>query len=329
MCKNTKDKSVHCKPVEKLPIGNKSILGDIDCFAFGFPCNDYSQVGEQKGLNGTFGPLYSYGVKTLKAYQPKFFIAENVSGLKSANEGKAFIKILKELEECGYELTPHLYKFEEYGIPQSRHRIIIVGIRNDLASKGVKYKVPKPTTPEKFKTCYEAITNPPIPKDAPNHEFTRHSAKVVEMLKHIPAGKNAWHPKIPEHLQLKVKGAKLNSIYKRLDPERPAYTVTGSGGGGTHMYHWEEPRALTNRERARLQTFPDDFIFCGNKESVRKQIGMAVPPEGAKIVFKAILNTFAGIEYPSVKPTPELQLQYLREKKKVAKSEIETNNSKK
>ena len=66
------------------------------------------------------------------------------------------------------------------------------------------------------------------------------------------------------------------------------------------MYHWSEPRALTNRERARLQTFPDTYQFCGTKESVRKQIGMAVPPERARIIFEAILKTFAGIEYPSL-----------------------------
>ena len=66
------------------------------------------------------------------------------------------------------------------------------------------------------------------------------------------------------------------------------------------MYHYSEPRALTNRERARLQTFPDDYIFEGSKESVRKQIGMAVPFKGAKVIFEAILNTFAGIEYESV-----------------------------
>ena len=68
------------------------------------------------------------------------------------------------------------------------------------------------------------------------------------------------------------------------------------------MYHWEEHRALTNRERARLQTFPDDFIFYGGKESVRKQIGMAVPPVGVKIIFDAILKTFAGQEYLTVEP---------------------------
>jgi site-specific DNA-cytosine methylase len=82
--------------------------------------------------------------------------------------------------------------------------------------------------------------------------------------------------------------------------EKPSYTITGSGGGGTHGYHWEENRALTNRERARIQTFPDDFIFEGSKEQVRKQIGMAVPPLLARIVFTAVLKTFAGVPYPHV-----------------------------
>ena len=108
---------------------------------------------------------------------------------------------------------------------------------------------------------------------------------------------------MPDELKLNVRGAKISQIYKRLDPKKPAYTVTGSGGGGTHIYHWSEPRALTNRERARLQTFPDEYVFEGSKESVRKQIGMAVPCRGAKIIFDAILKTFAGIEYESVEPS--------------------------
>jgi site-specific DNA-cytosine methylase len=106
--------------------------------------------------------------------------------------------------------------------------------------------------------------------------------------------------KIIEDVKLNVKSARMSHIYKRLDPNRPSYTITGSGGGGTHVYHWSEPRALTNRERARLQTFPDDFVFMGSKESVRKQIGMAVPAEGAKHVFSAILKTMGGINYDSV-----------------------------
>ena len=122
----------------------------------------------------------------------------------------------------------------------------------------------------------------------------------MKRLSYIKPGQNAFTADIPEELQLKIKGAKISQIYKRLDPEKPAYTVTGSGGGGTHIYHWEEPRALTNRERARLQTFPDDYVFEGSKEQVRKQIGMAVPAEGAKIIFEAVLKTFAGISYDSV-----------------------------
>ena len=116
-------------------------------------------------------------------------------------------------------------------------------------------------------------------------------------MKYIKPGENAFTADIPEHLQLKINGAKISQIYRRLDPDKPAYTVTGSGGGGTHVYHWKENRALTNRERARLQTFPDDFIFIGSKESVRKQIGMAVPVDGARIIFESILNTFAGLDY--------------------------------
>ena len=123
---------------------------------------------------------------------------------------------------------------------------------------------------------------------------------MVERLRYIRPGQNAFTANLPEHLQLHVKGAKISQIYKRLDPDKPAYTVTGSGGGGTHIYHYSEPRALTNRERARLQTFPDSFVFCGSKEEVRKQIGMAVPCRGAQVIFEAILKTFAGIKYASI-----------------------------
>lgn len=275
-----------------------SQLTSIEALAFGFPCNDYSIVGEQKGINGTFGPLYTYGVKALKKFKPMWFLAENVGGLRSANKGNALAKILEELRNVGYTLTPHLYKFEDYGIPQARHRIIIVGIRNDIS---VKYKVPSPAPFANLdNTCRNAIENPPIPNDALNNEFTKQSAQVVRRLNHIKPGQNAFTADLPEDLKLNVKGAKISQIYKRLDPNKPSYTVTGSGGGGTHIYHWAEPRALTNRERARLQTFPDTYKFIGSKENVRKQIGMAVPCNGAKIIFEAILKCFAGIPYESI-----------------------------
>lgn len=288
-----KPNSIICADVRKLDITK---LEDIDALAFGFPCNDFSVVGEQKGMDGVYGPLYSHGIKVLRHFKPKWFLAENVGGLRNANEGNDFQTILQELSKAGYKVVPHLYKFEQYGVPQARHRIIIVGIREDL---GITFKVPvlKNT---KMISARDAIVIPPIPPGAPNNELTRQSEAVIERLKHIKPGQNAFTADLPAHLRLNIKGAQISQIYKRLDPEKPAYTVTGSGGGGTHIYHWEEHRALTNRERARLQTFPDDFVFCGSKESVRKQIGMAVPPKGAKVIFEAILKCFAGIEYDSV-----------------------------
>lgn len=285
--------------IEKLPI--------VDGFLYGFPCNDFSSVGETKGLDGTFGPLYSYGVRYINFANPRFIFAENVSGFSSANEGAAFSRILRELANAGkhgYRLTTHLYKFEQYGIPQARHRFIIVGIRRDLNRV---FKVPKPSGV--FRTAREALESPVIPIEACNQEATRQSKTVVERLQHIKPGQNAWTANLPEHLKLNVKGAKMSMIYKRLDPDKPAYTVTGSGGGGTHVYHWSEPRALTNRERARLQTFPDDFEFVGSKESVRRQIGMAVPVEGARIILEAVLKTLQEQPYESIEAShPNIDL---------------------
>lgn len=294
ICPNDPD-SVICGDVRKIDLEK---LPPIDALAFGFPCNDFSVVGEQKGFDGKFGPLYSYGVKVLKSHKPDWFLAENVGGLRSANEGNAFQVIMKDLKEAGYRIYPNLYKFEEYGVPQARHRVIIVGIREDLP---YEFKIPS-TAPYKNVdvTCRKAIEEPPIPADAFNNEMTKQSKAVVERLQHIKPGQNAFTADLPEHLQLNVRGAKISQIYKRLDPTKPAYTVTGSGGGGTHIYHWSENRALTNRERARLQTFPDHYHFQGSKESVRKQIGMAVPCDGARIIFEAILKTFAGIPYESM-----------------------------
>lgn len=296
----TKESAI-CADVRDLSIKKLAEISGIDGFAYGFPCNDFSLVGEQKGINGDFGPLYTYGIPILEEFNPKFFIAENVGGIRSSNEGKTLLKIMSDLSSAGkgYVITPHLYKFEEYGIPQSRHRVIMVGMRRDL---NLTFKPPAPTHKNKFKTCFDAITNPSIKDNVANHDLSKHHPRVVERLKHIKPGQNAWSADLPDELKLNVTGAKISQIYKRLDPKKPAYTITGSGGGGTHVYHWSEHRSLTNRERARLQTFPDEFVFEGAKEAVRRQIGMAVPPEGAKILFEAIVKTLEGIDYDFVPP---------------------------
>lgn len=286
--------AVICSDIRELDIPH---LAPIDGLLFGFPCNDFSQVGEQRGINGEYGPLYQYGVQVLNAHNPLFFLAENVSGLSTADEGETLKQIIEELRTAGrwgYTITAHLYKFEEYGVPQCRHRIIIVGFRND---QGLQFRVPAPTHENAYVSCAEALRG--VENVPYNNEKTRHSRTTVERLSYIPQGGNAWHPNVPEHLRLKVKGCQLSQIYRRLSADQPAYTITGSGGGGTHVYHWEEPRALTNRERARLQTFDDNFIFYGPKESVRAQIGHAVPPKAAHIILEAVLKCFAGVEYPN------------------------------
>ena len=291
--------SVYCGDVRELDI---KALGEIDAFCYGFPCNSFSNVGEHKGLaNEKFGQLYWYGIEVLNEYKPKWFVAENVSGIRSAGSGD-FQVILDDMRAAGYKLNVNLYKAEQYGVPQTRHRVIIVGIRDDLP---IEFRVPDP---KQYSHCDitagTALAN--IPSDAPNNTGRTLSKKVVERLSHILPGENVWQAEdrlgddFPEELKIKTK-TKISQIYRKLDPNKPAYTVTAAGGGGTFMYHWTD-RELTNRERARIQTFPDDYVFVGNYSSVRKQIGMAVPCNLSEVVITAILNSFAGIDYPWVEP---------------------------
>lgn len=273
---------VHCSRVEDL---NFNALPSIDGLAFGFPCNDFSIVGKRRGIAGDFGNMYRYAVKALEHFKPSFFVAENVDGLASSGQKKDLETILDSFADAGYRVSGCKYKFEEYGIPQKRHRLIFAGFRTDL-----KVSFNHPQGVSDHKSCSAALED--VPSDAANHEPTRHSPVVEERLRHINPGENAFTANLPEHLRLNLKSnARISQIYKRLKPDEPAYTITASGGGGTHVYHWSEPRALTNRERARLQTFRDDFVFVGGRESVRRQIGMAVPPEGARIIFQAVLET--------------------------------------
>lgn len=297
ICPNNPE-SVHCGDVRDLDINS---LGEIDAFCYGFPCNSFSNVGEHKGLsNEKFGQLYWYGIEVLKKYQPKWFVAENVSGIRSAGSGD-FKIILEDMKNAGYRLNVNLYKAEQYGIPQTRHRVIIVGIRNDLP---YEYHVPDPA---QYKDCdiSSKTALKDIPKDAPNNEIRKLTSSVTERLALIKPGENVWQAEerlgdaFPKELRINTK-TKISQIYRKLDPKKPAYTVTAAGGGGTYMYHWTD-RELTNRERARIQTFPDTYEFIGNYSSVRKQIGMAVPCDLSNIVITAILNSFAGIDYPWVK----------------------------
>jgi DNA (cytosine-5)-methyltransferase 1 len=269
-------RSVLCADIKEVNIKR---LPYVDGFMYGFPCNDFSIVGKSEGLEGSFGGLYSYGVEYLNFHNPKFFVAENVSGITADGALEIITDALAGAGDHGYELSVHKYKFEEYGVPQKRHRYVIVGFRNDL---GLKFEVPEPSG--RIVTAREALSD--IPEWATNNERTKHPKLTVERLSYIKPGENVWQADLPEHLQMKDK-LRLSNCYRKTHPDKPAYTVLAAGGGGSHGYHWED-RALTNRERARFQTFPDSFNFVGGKESVRKQIGMAVPVLGARIILEAV-----------------------------------------
>jgi DNA (cytosine-5)-methyltransferase 1 len=290
--------AVYCEDVSKF-FTRINELPYIDVLTFGFPCNDYSQVGEKLGEEGKYGPLYSYGIKFLDLMRPAAFVAENVSGLKSS--GDTLAKIVSQMCQLGYTVTSHLYHFEDYGIPQCRHRIVIVGINNDLLPS-VTFRVPEPSHKGNHVSCKTALEIPPILDSVPNQQPTRHSPTVVQRLQYIQPGENCWTADLPDELSLNVVGARISQIYRRLDATKPAYTITGSGGGGTHVYHWSQNRALTNRERARLQTFPDSYVFKGPKGAVRRQIGMAVPPLAAQFIIGALVKSMLGLEYPYIKP---------------------------
>lgn len=269
-------------------------LPAVDGLAFGFPCNDFSMIRGGTGKGGYFSGLYTEAVRALNVNTPDWFIAENVPGILSMGG----TEIMGSFANAGpgYRVSVHEYAFEQYGVPQARRRVIGVGVRADL---GLTFLPPEPTHPTPI-TASEALEG--ADELEHNNERTRHTARVIEMLRHIPPGANAWHENVPEHLRINTD-VKLSLIYRRLHPDEPAYTVVGSGGGGTHMYHFAEPRALTNRERARLQTFPDDFVFCGGRGAVRKQIGMAVPPRAAEVIGRALLKTLAGENYPHTAPS--------------------------
>jgi DNA (cytosine-5)-methyltransferase 1 len=244
---------------------------------------------------------------------PPAFILENVKGLLSANAGEAWALIRSGLKAPGralgypsrdaarYDLSVDVVNFADLGAPQMRERLIVIGTRSDL-------QIPPVTIPRPFSgrrvTARQALEMPALPPIGElNHELHDDHRDVVARLKLIPPGGN-YQSIAPGH-PLSVKGL-ISHVYRRLDPEKPAYTMVAGGGGGSMGYHYAEPRSLTNRERARLQTFPDDFIFEGSIREIRAQIGNAVPPVGASILVTAVTNALksGGVE-PSAGPTRE------------------------
>lgn len=287
-------------------IGNVIVEGDIeqidpndpsipecDIILGGFPCQDFSMIWKQPGLEGERGNLYKSFLRFVNAKKPKVFVAENVKGLLTANKKKAIQQIITDFENCGYYVQAKLYNFAEFGVPQFRERVLIVGVRLDT---GFDFHHPEPTHGENtdhgllpYVTAGQAISD--IPENASNHEQLKISEKTKKRLELIPEGGN--YSDIPRDHPLYVKSM-LSLVYRRMHRDKPSTTIIAAGGGGTWGYHFPEPRAFTNRERARLQSFPDNFEFIGSTTEVRRQIGNAVPPQGVVELAKAIFPIFSN-----------------------------------
>jgi len=295
---------IHYGDITKIdPYHDKSIP-DCDMVLGGFPCQDFSIIWKQPGLNGKRGGLFRYFAEFVDAKKPKAFVAENVKGLLAANKGKAIDVIIKDFESIapGYIVKPHLYNFAEYGVPQFRERVLFVGVRIDT---GFNFVHPRPMYGPKgdrpYVTSGEALHG--VEKVYANNEHINIKEKTRKMLELIPEGGN--YKDIPENSPYHVKGM-ISHVYRRLKLDEPAKTIIAAGGGGTWGYHYPEPRPLTNRERARLQSFPDDFIFEGSVTEVRRQIGNAVPPVGVKAVADRLKPLFTGnYEYEDLRPEYE------------------------
>jgi DNA (cytosine-5)-methyltransferase 1 len=247
----------------------------------GFPCEDFSIVrgNTRQGLNTKRGLLYTKFVEAVALKLPLFFVAENVKGLLSIENGSAIQKIRNDFANYGYNVQHKLINFADYGVPQERERVIIVGMRNDF---GASFTFPQPTHKGKHVPVKAVLEGAESAKY--NNEKTRVLPSTVEKLSKIPPGGNY------KNLPGNERKNWMSMIYKRLNPDEPSPTILAAGGGGTLGYHYNEPRPLTNRERARIQTFPDNFIFIGSTTEVRRQIGNAVPPLGIQRIAEQLLR---------------------------------------
>lgn len=257
----------------------------VDIITGGFPCQDFSMLWKRGGISTDRGNLYQYFVTAVREKRPKIFVAENVKGILTANGGDAIKQIIQDFEKEGYKTYAHLYNFADYGAPQLRQRVLIVGVDDTL---DFEFEKPAPShTPDKYVTASKALKG--VKKVPYNNEHQNIKEKTREMLKLIPEGGNFTD--VPKDSPYYVKGM-ISHVYRRLHRDKPSTTIIAGGGGGTWGYHYDEPRPLTNRERARLFGYPDDFIFEGSITEVRRQIGNSVPPVAAEKIAKALLPAF-------------------------------------
>lgn len=237
-------------------------IPDSDIVIGGFPCQGFSVANVKRDSKDERNSLYKELLRVIRDKQPKFFLAENVKGILSLNKGKTFETILNDFSSLNYTVQYKVLNSADYGVPQVRERVIIVGVRNDI---DFTFHYPEPTNSKdnsnnkpKWVTVVDAIGNLPDP-DEPNSLFN--------------------------HIYSKYK-LNFNGYigHRPIDPNKPAPTVTARGdskGGVVILPHPNGQRRMTCRELAVIQSFPIDFEFMGKSSSIYRQIGNAVPVQMA------------------------------------------------
>jgi DNA (cytosine-5)-methyltransferase 1 len=251
-------KILNTKGVSKL--FDRPMPQTADIVLGGFPCQDFSHAGKRKGFDSKRGMLYQSMAEVIKRTKPLLFVAENVRGLLTMNKGEAIKKIIKDFSMLGYNVVYKLLTAADYGVPQIRQRVIIVGTRKD---KLPIFEHPKPILEEKnWITLKEAIGDLEIIKEGefPNHFWSK----------------------------AKKNNGQGNSV---VSAEKPGPTMRTEHHGNIE-WHWNGKRRLSAREAARIQSFPDNFIFLPSTSAAYKQIGNAVPPVLAWHVAKSIEDFF-------------------------------------
>ncbi len=227
---------------------DKPLPGEADVVIGGFPCQDFSLAGKRRGFNSERGNLYQSMVEVVSRINPKIFLAENVKGLLSIHDGKAVNIIANDFASLGYKIQFKLFQVADYGVPQNRERIIIVGTRNDLNLNNYKF---------------------------PNEVF--HQSKWITLGDCISDLENIQEGDMNNHYWSKAKmfpGTQGNSLTSKT---KAGPTMRAEHHGNIE-FHWNGKRRLSAREAARIQSFPDNFKFYPSTSSAYRQIGNAVPP---------------------------------------------------
>lgn len=250
-------------PVELIP---SSAIPDCDIIIGGFPCQGFSIANMNRSPEDSRNKMYLELLRVIKDKQPKYFLAENVKGLISLGKGKILEMILRDFKGAGYQVKHKVLDAADYGVPQHRHRVIFIGVRN-----GIPHEIDFPSP-----THADPASNPQPPM--------RPWVSIGEALKDIPEPEEA--PELPNHTYSRYKLRFVGYLgHRKVDPNKPAPTVTARGddrGGVVVLHHPKNHRRMSARELAAAQSFPLDFVFAGSRSSAYRQIGNAVPPVFAK-----------------------------------------------